>query len=166
MSERYIPIKGLLAIETKIVLERLAKAQPGECVPYAELDTLTGCNVRKRRNVISTSINKLLSEQAKVFIAERGKGIRLLRNEEIPSLGARDITRCGRIAKRSLRRLAAVEYDQLTEQGKIQHNTHMTLLSLVQRGSTAKSLSLVQEAVTKRTNPLPVGETLKLFSAG
>lgn len=165
VSEKHVPIRGMLAIETKIVLDRLAKAQPGECVPYAELDTLTGCNVRKRRNVITTAVNKLLSEQAKVFLTERGKGIRLLTNEEIPSIGARDISRVGRIAKRSIRRLAATDYDKLSEQGKILHNTHMTILALVQRGATAKSLALIQDAVAKRTNPLPVGETLKLFSS-
>jgi hypothetical protein len=166
MSERQIPIRGLLAIETKIVLERLAKAQPGETVTYEELNKLAGCDVRKRRNIITTSTNKLLVEQAKVFVSETGKGMRLLHNEEIPALGARDIGRVGRIAKRSIRKLAAADYDKLSEQAKIQHNTHMTLLSLVQRGATTKSLALVQEAVTKRTNPLPIGDTLKLFSAG
>lgn len=165
MVQGRIPIRGMLAIETTIVLERLGKAKPGETVSYQELDRLTGCNVRLRRNVLTTSINKLLAEQAMVFVAERGKGIRLLLNEEIPSLGARDIRRIGRISKRCIRRLTATDYDKLSEQKRIEHNTHMTLLSLMQRGSTAKSLSLVQEAVTKRTNPLPLGDTLKLFSA-
>lgn len=166
MSEKYIPIRGLLAIETKIVLERLAKAKPGEVVRYDELNTLTGCDVRKRRNCLTTPINKLLAEQAKVFIAERGVGIKLLTNEEIPTLGARDISRVGRIAKRCIRKLTAVDYDALSEQGKITHNTGLTILSLVQRGSTSKSMTLVGEAVAKRTNPLPLGDTLKLFSAG
>jgi hypothetical protein len=165
MSEKRIPIRGLLAIETKIVLDRLAKAQPGETVSYEELNKLTGCDVRKRRNVLTTSTNKLLTEQSKVFVAETGKGIRLLRNEEIPTLGTKDIARVGRIAKRSIRRLAATDYDKLSEQGKLHHNTSMTILALVQRGSTAKSLSLVEEAVGKRTSPLPVGETLKLFGS-
>lgn len=166
MGEQKIPIRGLMAIETKIVLERLAKAHPGETVTYEELNKLTGCDVRKRRNVITTSTNKLLNEQLKVFVADVGKGIRLLTNEEIPALGARDISRVGRIAKRSIKRLAATDYDKLSEQGKITHNTGMTIMALVQRGSTAKSMALVQEAVGKRTTPLPVGETLKLFGAG
>src|SRR5579872_7337382 len=158
MNERRVPIRGLLAIETKIVLDRLVKAQPGETISYDELNKLTGCDVRKRRNVLTTPINKLLNEQAMVFVSEVGKGIRRLTNDEIPALGSRDIGRIGRLAKRSIRRLAATDYDKLSEQGKIQHNTHMTLLSLMQRSSTARSLTLVQEAVTKRTNPLPVGE--------
>jgi hypothetical protein len=165
MPEKHIPIRGLLAIETRIVLERLAKAQPGETVTYEELDRITGCNVRKRRNVLTTPINKLLNEQAMVFVSEVGKGIRLLTNEEIPNLGQRDITRVGRIAKRSIKRLAAVDYDKLSEQGKIIHNTSMTILALAQRSSTTKSMSLVQEAVGKRTSPLPLGDTLRLFSS-
>lgn len=32
MSEKFIPIRGQLAIETRIVLDRLAKMQPGEIV--------------------------------------------------------------------------------------------------------------------------------------
>lgn len=163
MADKKLPIRGLLAIETQIVMDRLAKAQPGETVLYEELDNLTGCNVRKRRNVITTSTNKLLAEQGKVFIADWGKGIRLLKNEEIPSLGSRDIARVGRIAKRCIRKLAVSDYDKLSDQAKIVHNTNMTILTLVQRGSTAKSLQLIQDAVVKRTNPLPLAETLRLF---
>lgn len=159
-----IPIRGMLALETRLCLDRLAKCQPGELVSYAELNEITGCNVQQRRNVISTSINKLLSEQAMVFVAQHGEGIRLLTNEEIPSLGSRDIARIGRIAKRSSRRLAAADYDKLSEVGRVQHNTHLTILSLIQRGSTKKTVSLIEEAVGKRAHPLPLGDTIKLFS--
>ncbi|CAM6006560.1 unnamed protein product [Sphagnum balticum] len=165
MKEGFIPIRGQLAVETSIALERLSKAKPGETVTYTELNELCGCDVRKRRNIITTPINKLLSEQSKVFVTEHSKGIRLLKNEEIPSLGFKDISRIGKIAKRSVRRLAASDYDSLSETAKIAHNTHLTILSMMNRGATKKSLSLVTEAVEKRTHPLPLGDTLKLFSA-
>lgn len=165
MKQGFIPIRGQLAIETSIALERLSKAKPGETVTYKELSELCGCDVRKRRDIITTPINKLLSEQSKVFITEHGKGIRLLTNEEIPALGFKDIGRIGKIAKRSVRRLAASDYDTLSETAKIAHNTHLTILSMMERGTTKKSLTLVTEAVGKRTHPLPLGDTLKLFSS-
>lgn len=163
MAKMFVPIRGQLAVETSIALERLGKAKPGETVLYSELDQLCGCNVRKRRNIITTSTNKLLVEQSKVFVAEHGKGIRLLTNEEIPSLGFRDISRISRIAKRCVRRLAASDYDALSDTAKIAHNTHLTILTMMERGATKKSLSAVTEAVIKRTHPLPLSETLKLF---
>lgn len=163
--ERKIPVRGLLAIETQIVLERMSKMLPGEVVTYAELNKLSSCNVQERRNVISTSANKLLAEQGKVFVAEHGKGVRLLTNEEIPSLGAKEIGRIAKISKRVAKKMSSVDYDKLSEQGKIHHNTHMTILVLMQRASTKKSLETVEGAVVKRTSPLPLGETLKLFGA-
>lgn len=160
-----IPIRGMLALETRLCLDRLAKCQPGELVSYAELNEITGCNVQKRRNVISTSISKLLSEQAMVFVPQHGEGIRLLTNEEIPNLGSRDITHIGRIAKRSSRRFAATDYDKLSDTGRIQHNTYMTLLSLIQRGSTKKAIGMIEKAVEKHAHALPLTETIKLFSS-
>ena len=162
-DEKYRPIRGLLAIETKICLERLAKAEPGETVLYEELNNLAKCDVRKRRNVISTSTSKLLTEQGKVFIAERGKGVRLLRNEEIPNLGARDTSRIGRIARRCAKKLAAANFDALSPEAKVRHNASMTVMALFQRGSTAKAVKLIEETVRKQANPLPLTETLKLF---
>lgn len=164
MTEKQMPIRGLLAIESKIVLERLGKMQPGELVSYDELNQLTKSNVRQRRNVLTTPIKKLLNEQSKVFIAERGKGIRMLRNEEIPALGTRDVSRVGRIARRSIRTLSAVNFTELPDDKKISHNTSLTILSLVQRGSTAKSVKMIEDSVKKQSNPLPMGETLRLFS--
>lgn len=163
--ERKIPVRGLLAIETQIVLERMAKMNPGEVVSYSELSSLASCDVQKRRNVITTSTNKLLAEQGKVFVAEHGKGVRLLTNEEIPSLGAKEIGRISKISKRVARKMATVDYDALSEQAKLHHNTHLTILTLMQRASTQKSLKTVEDAVVKRTNALPLGETLKLFGA-
>lgn len=165
-KERYIPIRGLLAVETKIVLERLSKANPGDTVTYKELDELAKCNVRKRRNVITTSVNKLLVEHGKVFISEKGVGIRLLKNEEIPSLGPRDISRVSNIARRCMRRLAAVNFDELPTEEKVRHNASLTILTLFQRGSTTKAVKMIEETVRKQSNPLPLGETMKLFSSG
>ena len=155
-----------IVVATKAIivcLERLAKAIPGEVVPYSELDALAKCDVRKRRNVLITPINKLLVEQGKVFVAERGKGIRLLKNEEIPSLGNQDISRVSRIARRCIKRLAAVNFDALPDEEKVRHNTGMTILTLFQRGATQKAVKLIEETVRKQSNPLPLGETLKLF---
>jgi hypothetical protein len=161
--QKHIPIKGLLAIESKIVLDRLSKAQPGETIPYAELDKLTGCDVRKKRCAIHTPISKLLVEQGMVFICERGVGIRLLHNSEIPSLGQRDITRVSNISRRCIKRLTAVNFESLSSEEKVSHNTALTLLSLFQRGSSNKSMKLVEESVKRQANPLPMAETLKLF---
>lgn len=161
--ERKIPVRGLLSVETEIALDRLSQAVPGEVIEYGELDKLCGCEVRKRRNILDTSMRRLLAEQGMVFVAEHGKGLRLLKNEEIPSVGFKDIARIGKISKRCARRLSAVDYDTLSAQSKIAHNTHLTVLSLFQRASTKSSLQKVGQAVADRTHPLPVGDTLRLF---
>ena len=158
------PIRGMMATETRIVLERLSKVQPGETVTYRELDQLTACDIRQRVYVINTARNKLLSEEGKVFVTERGIGVRLLENEEIAKLGTQDTSRISHIARRCAKKLAAADYDALSSDGKIRHNANMTVMMLFQRASTAKSLKLIEEKVKINTNPLPMAETLKLFS--
>jgi hypothetical protein len=163
MEINHKPIRGLMAVESKTVLDRLTLVQPGETVSYVELNDLTQCDVRKQRYVLTTPINKLLCEQGKVFVAERGVGIRLLHNSEIPSLGQRDISRVGNISRRCLRRLSAVSFDTLPPDRKVAHNTAMTVLALFQRGSTAKTVRRIEEAVKTTSSSIPINETLKLF---
>ena len=159
----YIPMRGIMAVETKIVLERLALMQPGETVTYEELDKITGCNVRKRSYVMRTPIKKLLTDSGKVFVAERSVGLRLVRNSEIPQLSNKDITRIRHIAQRSIRHLAAVKFEELSVEEKVRHNTNMTLLAMFQRVTTPNSVKVIEESVKRQSNPLPITETLKLF---
>lgn len=158
-----MPIRGLLAAETKIVLDRLAEAKPGETVTYNELNMLTKCDVRKRRHMLTTPINKLLSEQARVFVANRGLGLRLLFNSEIPSLGQRDLSRVRNVVRRSARRLATVDYNSLSPELRIQHNSILTVYALFQRSTTTGAMRRIEEAVATQSRTLPLRDTLKLF---
>jgi hypothetical protein len=161
----YIPIKGNLAVETTIALRRLAEAKPGETVTYTELNALCGCDVRHRRNVLTTSTNKLLSEQGMVFVVDWGRGVRLVPNEEVPSLSTADLRKLSKAAKRASRRLQAVDYDSLSAQSKLQHNTSLTILQFIQKGATERTQKVIADAVGNRTRPLPMDETLKLFGS-
>lgn len=153
-----------MSVETRLLLQRLEKAAVGETVSYAELTNLCGRDVQgPARGMLYSAMRATLSSGV-VFATVRKTGVKRLADNEIVGVGEAAIPRIRRLARRSVRKLTAVQdFDAMPNEAKIRHNTMVSMLGAVAHVTGSKTVKEVQLRVAAAQNALPLRKTLAAF---
>lgn len=150
--------------DTLVIENRLRKAEVGEIVTYDDLSTLLGRDVRKFcYGNIQTARKTLMGEQV-FFDVVAGEGLKRLTMEEACDVSAAYVNRAKSAANRGLRHLQNVEFKELSDDGKRKHLATSAQLGAVRLFSSSKSAKVIESKVNGSAEPIPLGETLKLFT--
>jgi hypothetical protein len=148
--------------DTLIVENRLRKTEPGDVVTYDELSTLLGRDVRLHcRSNMMTARHTLVGESI-FFDCVPNEGYRRLTTNEAAFASDNHRERIASTARRGLRHLRHVPFDDLTDEAKKKHLTMSAQFGAIQLFGSTKATKKIEAAV-KSTSPMAIGETLKLF---
>ena len=159
---------GQRTYETQILADRLKQLKPSELITYDELAKLASMDVRPHSNgygrlmsarrIAETECNFLLGVVA-------GEGIKRLEVEEQAAIAPNQLKTMRRRNRRALVRMSRVEYEKFTEQQRAEHNLTASVMGCVDLFTRPKSVEKLAGAVQQAAAKLPIGDTLKLFSA-
>lgn len=151
--------------DTKILESLLAEAKIGDMVTYEAMSKAIGRDVREHAlSSLRTARRGLEKEKRIVFGVEKNVGLKRLQDSEIVATAEASRKHLQRTAKRSLTRLAAVEFEKLNEDDRRRHVTYSAQMGAVAMFAAKSSTNKIESKVNGSSRDLPIGETLKLFS--
>lgn len=153
-----------ISVDAQTLISRLRKMQKGEAVSYKELSALISADVQqKARGYLNTARNRLLMDEAMVFEAVRGIGIKRMDDAQIISVGDQTTGKIHRASKRALRKLNCSDAGNLTNDQKVELNTAASIAGCIALMTRPSKLNLIRAAVKQAENRLATGRTLDLF---
>lgn len=152
------------ALETQLLTEALRKA--GDFVSYDDLTKACGRDVTKdgRGNLYSAK-RIVQREDRVVWGTVPKKGLQRLRGEGLVAAGASSLSRIHSEARRGVKRLECVTYEELDNSQRIKHNATAAALGALGALTKTTSLNRIEQASEKTTEKLSMAETLRLFGA-
>lgn len=156
-----------ISVDAQTLMARLKKMQKGEAVSYKELSALISADVQKKaRGYLNTARNRLLMDEAMVFEAVRGVGIKRMDDAQIISVGEQATSKIHRASKRALRKLNCSDAGNLTNDQKVELNAAASVAGAIALITRPAKIALIKAAVKTSENRIPTGRTLDLFKLG
>ena len=155
-----------ISVDSHAVYVRITQLKPGEIVLYSELSSLIGRDFQLYgRGNLETAERIALRDDKMVFASVRNVGVKRLENEEIPFVvGGGTITKIRRAARRCGKKIIAADYDALSNDGKIRHNTGLSVLGAFVQMTRPKAIAKIDSAVElEALNRLTFAKTLEQF---
>lgn len=152
------------SIDTKLLLQRLQKAEVGELLTYDELGDIIGRDVQKEaRSCLLSAIRSCLSAEI-VFGTVRNVGVKRLTDRELAGIGEDVRSHIGRVARKATRKMTLISnFDNLTNEEKIRHNTTISMLGAVGHITSVKANRSLENKVAASLEVLPLQKTLSAF---
>lgn len=143
--------------DAKILAHVLRGASIGDLVSYSKLTAAIARDVQTdARSVLETARQIVQREDKMIFDAVRGMGLKRLTDEEIVGLGDRTRDHVRRSARRVVKKMVCVDYNNLSAEKQVQHNTALSMFGLFAEIATDKSTLRLSEAVKDARSDLPI----------
>lgn len=153
-----------LAIDTRLIYQRLIQTPEGETVTYAQLGEAVSREVHGADYHLQSSVRRAARDDDMIFDNVRGVGYRRMTAAEIVAASDNDISRLRRGAKRSTEKLFKVKnFDALSSEQKVKHAVSASVFGAIAASLTKKGILAVESAVKTVGREIPVNETLRLF---
>ncbi len=150
-----------MAIDTRLLLQRLLKAAIGEVIPYEELNTEIDRDVQREANPCLQSAMRAALRQEMVFSTIRGVGVKRLTDRELAGIGEATRQHITRSARAAVRKMSLVQdFKALTNEEKVRHNTGLAMLGAVAHIASPKQAKVLEGKVTTAREVLPLQKTL------
>ena len=165
-----------MSVETQLIYRHMKTVPVGAIVTYEELQEvgmLTELPIAKNQTAyqrVRTARESLAINDGICFDVIRAEdgisGLIRLDNDGAVAQRSRDIHRQKGRARKIRRKLAAVDYDQLSNQSKIRWNVNMTVATIVERMSDRRAVAtLTGEIERNGLKVYTLGETTKMFES-
>jgi hypothetical protein len=153
-----------VSLETQQLIARLNTVGVGEVILYADLSKIVDGDIQTEKyHFLVTAKRRLLIDSHKVFEAVKGVGVARLPDAEIVETSKGIVWKIRRITKTAIQKLSCVNFDELSNEHKIKHNTNMSLLAAVHQFSKPKQLKTLEGMVATANRKLEIGTTLEMF---
>jgi hypothetical protein len=136
--------------EAQMLARRLAQLEPGETVPYAELDRIIGKPVQQNRGLLRTARNAVERDYSVVLECVRKEGVRRMRPTEIGAVGVAAVESIRRKARRTRTRIArGTAGRSLSDQAQRQVSLQVSVLGTLELFTRPKSIKKIEERVVE-----------------
>lgn len=145
--------------DAKTIAHILRQVVVGDVVLYADLSRAISRNVcTDGRPAMNTARAIVQREYRMIFDAVRGEGLKRLADDEIVSLGdkARDHVR--RASRKVVKKIICVNYDTLSKDKQVQHNTALSMFGVFCELATDKSSKRLSCIVESAQAELPIAK--------
>lgn len=151
--------------ESEALEKLLRQIKPEGIVTYRTISEVIKEDPQKQagRGIVYRLRKKLLADGI-VFYPVAGVGIKRLTDAEMIDASVLEGKYGHRKYKKSLHVLKAANYDELSPEDKIRHNSQATVVAAVQLFQAPKQRRLIEQAVRDRHDELDVTSTLQLFT--
>lgn len=154
-----------ISLDSQALYERLKKTKVGDFIKYEELTAIISRDVTNGgRGCLATARNIAMREHRMVFACVSGEGIKRLADSEIVGIGLQATKHIRRVASKGMRKLSCVQdFDKLSQQEKLSHNTQMSVLGALHQACKESSVKRVESQVEKAQMKLSLAGTLDAF---
>lgn len=147
--------------DTSILENRLRNTSPGDVIPYAELSTILGRDVREFcRGNLNTARKNLVGEKIH-FDVISGEGLKRLDGVGAVDSAGSYIGKAKRAAGKGIKILQNVEFENLPPESRRSHLAKSAQLGAIKLFGSNLAAKKIEEKVGE--SQLAIGETLKLF---
>lgn len=154
------------AIDTRLLVSLLSKAEIGQLVTYAEMGAQLSREIEGADSYLQSALKIVQRDYDIVFSVVRGEGYKRLSDSEIVALGGQLPTKIRRIARRTVRTLSKARDEHLTNAQIIQRNAATSMAGVLAHVATDKAMRKLETAVQAAgAQELPIGRTLDVFKS-
>ena len=151
-------------IETQQLIQFLLKATEKKALTYKELSkpAMGDCSHHGDKNGFLTSARKVLRESYGIeFKAIHNVGIQRMTDAEKVAKSVRTHQQMVRKSKAVISSLSSTKYHRLSAKDKLDHNTGLSIMSMVNHVNSPKMVNNVQKLVKTKKKPLSLKEGLR-----
>lgn len=156
-----------ISIFSQDLISFLGEKEVGELVTYEQLSSVVGFDIREDRKgwgYLGTARNRLLKDEKMVFDTIRNEGIVRLSDDQIAKTTGKKYLKSVRgKCRKAYQRNTSVDYDNLTNESKIDHQCTMTILALMNHVTDRKSVKKIENKVTETTQEISQKDALKML---
>ncbi len=153
-----------LSIDTKAIADHLRGLKQGESVSFEELRQKLALDVQDKSRHSLQSARRVLLREGIRFDAVRGVGLQRMTDAQVATSGARSVRLVHGVARREAKKMAAIsDFESLTNDEKIQHNTTLSVLGAVAHFSKPAQVKILEAAVSQAKNALPTRESIDVI---
>lgn len=148
-----------LSADAKTLASVLREVTVGDTVTYKRLSQSIARDVQTdARGALQTARRLVMNEDRIVFDAVRGEGLVRLKDEQIVSLSDRARDHIRRTSRKTAKALVCVDYDALSPDMQVKHNTGLSMLGVIAELSTSKSVAKLESKVKEAGAELPLAK--------
>lgn len=154
------------SIETQTLIKRLSEMRRGDTISYKELSNLIGQDVQtKAYCYCKTARERCLKDFGLVFEPITNEGLKCMTEEEVALSGQFGIQKIRRLSKREKSKLhhGIDNFEGLTNEAKIAHNTAASILGIFDLISKPKEILKIEAQITNKIDMIPAKKALELF---
>lgn len=155
------PKKPMFAVsaDAKTIAHVLRGAAVGQVVSYVELSRTIARNVCKEGRPAMDSARALVQrEDRMIFDPVRGEGLKRLADNDIIDLGDKAREHVRRSSRRIVKKLVCVNYDTLSKEKQVQHNTALSMFGVFCELTTDQSAKRLTSSVEAAQAELPIAK--------
>lgn len=150
---------GMASADAVTLARAMREIKVGEVVTYQQLSQTIARNVtREAQAALHTARGIVQREDRMVFDAVRGVGLKRLNDEEIVDLSDKARDHIRRTSRRTAKKLTCVDYDGMSRDKQVKHNTALSMLGVFMAMATEKSTRRLSEQVQIAGTDLPVAK--------
>ena len=147
-------------IETRIIADRLDKAELGDVVTYSELSALIGRDIQEVYHLTVTARNQMLAIK-KYFQAVPGVGFLRCTDKQKVASGSAYLGKMRKAGGRGARITTSVDdYDAMDRADQVRHNAQLSLFLTMRAMSTPGKVKAIEARVSEAQQRLSVKSTL------
>lgn len=134
------------SLEARMIAERLAKAEVGDLITYAELSKMIGRDVQQAaRPALQRARAIVLRSHRMVFECRHKIGVVRMTDTEVIGAAEELPTRVRRLTRRTVLKLCTINHDALTNDDKTRHNAISSYAGALQLFSRPQAISEVRK---------------------
>jgi len=162
-EEKDKQIKGI-SIEAQELYRKLETIHKGDFVSYDDLNIIAMGDVQnEKRFALNTARKNCLRSLRLVFGCVTNKGLKCLSDSEKIIVSSKTRDHIGRQAHKSLKILASVEFEQLSNPDKIKHNAEMSVAGVLRHMTKPRQIKQIEAKVSEAGQRLQLKDTLRVF---
>jgi len=166
-TEKDKPRRFERSFEVSEIVRILSKSVPGDVINYTVLsEAIMGeCSPGQSKYPYVLNARRILiNEHRMVFKAVPNVGLERLNDIQIVDRSQRKLASTATAAKKEMRILTFVDYDELSESLQLTHNTQMSIFNVIKTVGQVDKIKKVRSEIANFGARLEIEETIKAFS--
>jgi hypothetical protein len=147
-----------LSSDTIAIARALETLAIGESISYNQLTGIIGRDITQFRNALESARHTVLRDKQMVFDTLRGVGLIRLNDSEIVDLSDKAREQSRKLAKRIAKKLVCVNYNSLSKEKQVKHNTALSMFGVIAELSSSSSVKRLEQKIEEHGGSLPLAK--------
>ena len=146
------------SIDATQIAKALSAVPVGGEITHDDMAVLCGRSFDRLRGAMSTALGIVQREKRMVFASVRGVGYVRLDDSQIVDTFDHARQRMRRLAAKAATRIVCVEYDKLSNEAKVKHNTALSIIGAMSEMASVGSAKRIEKRIAECGTSLPAAK--------